>query len=354
MFDKIGEIMRAVVSADWHFSRYAMDDVVPESRLPQRLHSLLNALHGMVEYMNANGITTMIVPGDIFHNKAVIHSLGLSLCLDFVRSHPQVTFYFIDGNHDLSSMSGNGVSALKALEKEPNTIVVHESLHLPEDDILLVPWNSDMIDTVKNNKAKYLLSHFGLNEGTLSSGVSIVADIGIGDLKNYQTVILGHYHKPQDIVGKETHVYYVGSPIQLDRGERNEEKRFLDIDFSTGEIESILTEGYKKYFRFDIDKETNVERLVEQANELKLQGHEVSMTLLESVTISPEIKLDDFQIVDKRDIDITNRGISIDMAESDRLKKYCEIQEVPEDDVDLYIQVGLELMNMGGEDAGGV
>jgi len=54
-----------------------------------------------------------------------------------------------------------------------------------------------------------LISHFGLSEGMLNSGMSIISDIGLKDLRGkYELVLLGHYHKPQEIIYILNLAYY--------------------------------------------------------------------------------------------------------------------------------------------------
>ena len=133
------------------------------------------------------------------------------------------------GNHDLSGRGKDAVSALKSLDNEPNVMRIGKTTTI--GDLFLVPYSPDMVTDIKNNKSKYLISHFGLSEGILNSGMSIVSDLSISDLDGrYRYVLLGHYHKPQSIKKATIDLYYVGSPIQIDWGEKNEEKRFLVVD----------------------------------------------------------------------------------------------------------------------------
>ena len=129
-----------------------------------------------------------------------------------------------------------------------NTFIPHLA-----SDVMFIPYSYDMVDTVKNNSARILISHFGLNEGILNSGISIVADISLADLVGkYDLVILGHYHKPQEIIRDDIKLYYVGSPIQLDWGEKGDEKRFLVVDTDTLDVKSIPTTAYRKYIEIDL------------------------------------------------------------------------------------------------------
>ncbi len=67
-------------------------------------------------------------------------------------------------------------------------------------------------------------------------------------LPQAQYVALGHIHKPQEI-GSSSRCFYSGSPLQLDFGERDQQKRVVIVDVKAGfpaNIESIpLSSGRK-------------------------------------------------------------------------------------------------------------
>ena len=54
--------------------------------------------------------------------------------------------------------------------------------------------------------------------------------------------------------------------------------------------------------------------------------------------------LDGFTIVDKTEADITDRGITSSMSQEDKLKKYLEIREIPEDQQDAYLKEAFEII----------
>jgi len=57
----------------------------------------------------------------------------------------------------------------------------------------------------------------------------------------------------------------------------------------------------------------------------------------------------EFNIIDKTDKDITDRGITSNMSTEDKLKKYLEIKEIPEDKHELYMSVAMEIIRKGDE-----
>jgi len=284
------------VTSDWHLSKYSNDQIDISSNLPERLSSLKNTMYFIASYVIENNIKNIVIAGDIFHNKSIIHSIALNIFLRFLRDHQELKFIIISGNHDLSGKIGNVVSALSSIEYEPNVTYISNPLKI--GNILFVPYSSNMIETIKNSSSEYLISHFGLNEGMLNSGISVVADIGIKDLEGkYKNVLLGHYHKPQEIIRDNIKVYY------------------------TGRIETL-----------------------QKARELKNQGHHVQLSQTEEMDVS-DIR-DEFKIKNNIVHDVTNRGICSSMTIEDKFKKYLEIREIPEDDFNEYLGIGFEIVNL--------
>jgi len=334
--------MKFAFSADIHLSRYGQDKLEDETSLPERLDSLKRALDNMALYCVKNNIRVMILGGDILHGKSIIYAIAQDIMLDFFNHWSDlIRFYVIDGNHDLSGKGHQVVSALKPLRNVPSLTWVPFNETLRIGNMLMVPYGPDMVDTIKNNSADVLVSHFGLNEGVLNSGISIVADISLRDLTGkYKLVLLGHYHKPQEIIREDISLYYVGSPIQLDWGEKNDDKRFLVVDTDTMEVESIPTTGYKKHIELDIS-DSNKQETLEAAKEAQEQGHYVKIVKRENVDLGDT----DFMVVDKTEKDITNRGITSSMSQSDKFRRFLEIKEIPEDDQERYLNKALELVD---------
>jgi len=331
--------MKFAFSADWHLSAYSQDDVEKESGLSKTLFEIVNTLKYIVNYCLKNSIKTIVVGGDLLHGKSIIHAVAQGCLLDFFRSYNDIHFIVIDGNHDLSSKGKRVVSALKSIDKEPNVTRIEK--YKKDGDILYVPYSIDMIDIIKNNSSKYLISHFGLSEGQLNSGISIISDISIKDLQGkYEEVYLGHYHKPQEIIRNDIKLYYVGSPIQLDWGEKHEEKRFLVIDTDKRTVESIHTEGYTKYFSIPINI-NNKDSVLQEIKKLKNEGHLVRLEKMDEVNL--EDLSSDFNIIDRVDKDITNRGINNEMNDRDKLIRYLEIMKIPKDDHEKYLSVALNI-----------
>jgi DNA repair exonuclease SbcCD nuclease subunit len=340
--EKIGgqESMKFLFTADIHLSRYGQDKIESESNLPERLHSIKETLHSMGDYCYDNDIGLFVIGGDIMHNKSIIYSMAQDLMLGFFEQYEDLEFSVLDGNHDLSGKGADAISSLRCLHSVDNVDWVNRS-PTGWQDMVSIPYSYDVANQVKTGKRKILISHFGLDEGMLNSGISITSDISLSDLiGKYELVLLGHYHKPQEIIRDDIRLYYVGSPIQLDWGEKGDEKRFLIVDTDTLDVQSIPTVGYKKHIEIEINNSNKAEVLIE-ATQQKESGNYVKLIKTESV----EIESDQFSVIDKTDKDITNRGITSTMSERDKLNRFMEIKEIPSDKTERFLNAGLEIIN---------
>lgn len=326
--------MKFAFIADLHLSGYSNDRLTKDN-LPEKLDSIMKTLYNVVGQCREKEIDTIVIGGDILHGKSIIYTIAQSEFLDFLRYNQDTKFIIIDGNHDLSSRSKSYVSALKALDSEHNVFRVSDNYYHKDMECLFVSYSTHMIDLIKNSEAKILVSHLGLSEGILNSGISLISNLSMNDLRGrYKLVLLGHYHKPQQIIEEDISMYYVGSLIQLDWRETGDEKRFLIVNTDTLEVEEVPTSGYKKYIEFSI-KEDNKQQTIEEAKKVLDEGNYVRIIKEEKVDTKG---LDDFIIIDKVEKDITNRGITSTMSQEDRLKRYLEIKDIQESDQPIYFE----------------
>lgn len=336
------DIDKFVFTADLHLSEYGNDKIDSSENLSEKLTGIKKTIYNIAEYCVKNKIPTIVIGGDLLHDKSKIYTVALNILLEFFRSYKnKLNFIVIDGNHDLSGKAANVVSALGALQSEENVLWITQNSKQIED-VLFVPNSVNMVNIIKKSSAKYLISHLGINEAVLSSGISVPAEIKFKDLeKKYEVVLLGHYHKPQHFGNENLQVFYVGSPVQLDWGEKHEEKRFLVIDRKNNTIQSVETSGYKKYFELELTEE-NKKEVVLEARKLQANGHRVNLKKLNDITDDDSLK--EFHVIDRTEKDITNRGITTAMSMAEILNKFMEIKKVPDEKTSLYAEVALRIM----------
>jgi len=331
--------------ADIHLSRYGSDKIEDDTNLPERLHSIKSALYEVAKYCIDNGIEELVIGGDVLHGKSVIYAIAQEIMLQYFEDfEDKLLFTVIDGNHDLSGKGDDVVSALRPLAKVDNVkwVPYSEVYHRESDDVLFVPYSTKLPEIIREHKANILVSHFGLSEGILNSGLSIISDISLKDLiGRYKLVLLGHYHKPQEIIRSDIALYYSGSLIQLDWGEKNDLKRFLVIDTDTLDVQSVPINDYKKHIELEI-KAGNIDEILAAAKKARDDGDHVKVIMREKVDLTGF--KGEFNVVDKTEADITDRGITSSMSQEDKIKKYLEIKEIPEDQIELYMKEAFDII----------
>jgi DNA repair exonuclease SbcCD nuclease subunit len=335
--------MKFAIIADIHLSRYGQDKVEDKSNLPERLFSIKSAIYEVANYCVKRSIDFIVIAGDLLHNKSVIYAIAQDIMLEYFETFSGLKFIVIDGNHDLSGKGADVVSALRPLSNIRNIKWVPYSTTYRIQNMLFVPYSYELPKIIKENESEILISHFGLNEAVLNSGLSIIADVALKDLiGRYKLVLLGHYHKPQEIITPDISVYNVGSPIQLDWGEKGDEKRFLVVDSDTLDVQSIPITHYKKHIELEITEE-NKDEIIELARQAKKDGNHIKVIMKESVDLT-SVK-GEFNVVDKTERDVTDRGISSSMSQEDIFRRYLTIKGIPEDQLDNYFNAARNIIN---------
>jgi DNA repair exonuclease SbcCD nuclease subunit len=203
---------------------------------------------------------------------------------------------------------------------------------------------------MQGDKQAILISHFGLDEAQLASGISIRAGISARDLTMFKLVVLGHYHTPQNLKCYETEIHYTGSPIPVRRDEAGEEKRFLVVDTDTLEVTSVPTEGYRRYIELVLDEDTDLKEFTEQIELYKRLNYFVIIKK-NIANVPSELKecMETTQVIDNFEKDPTLRGITSGMSPEEQCKKYLEIIMMPEEEWEEYVKIAMEIITEAEE-----
>jgi len=268
--------MKYVIFADPHLAGKDKEFIdLDGKKYPRKefyvINNMYNALERFkVEYPDEE--KNLIIAGDIFHHKNYAHASSEDLFSQFISHFEDWNKYIITGNHDVSDKTENPITLLSHMKhkKYQNLTILEpgETLIL-EDKILLLPWSKNFLDTLRdkiesNPEIEVLISHFGVNEAVLSSGLSHVDRITFKDLSVYfKMIILGHYHKPQLLENENSKLIYVGSVVQENWGESNEDKRYIIFDSDSCEYDSIPT-IYPRYITRYTDNIDDVKTIVKE------------------------------------------------------------------------------------------
>ena len=75
----------------------------------QRKAELLKAFDDMVSYGAENGVSAIIIAGDLF-DKGKVSADTRNTVVSVIEQHPQIAFFYLRGNHDRSDLFGPGDS----------------------------------------------------------------------------------------------------------------------------------------------------------------------------------------------------------------------------------------------------
>jgi exonuclease SbcD len=253
--------MRAIVTGDLHLGLNT-DSYYVKGQGNSRLAEQRETLMYIIDYAIEEKIDTIIVAGDIFDNSNpnAIYEFGFNSVLARAKRYNK-RFILLQGNHDWNRNGYGALGPIKALfscEGDDRFIKIIDEPVIFEN-ILWMPHCSiakaqDYCDFVTSlalaSKPKYLIGHFhavgakvGFERTLLSNGELSIKSYP----ESVKLAILGHIHKPQEFEVAGVSTVYVGSTQKNDISENDEHKRFLDIDFYTGEYKSMPITTCKDY-----------------------------------------------------------------------------------------------------------
>jgi exonuclease SbcD len=234
----------AVFSTDWHIK----DDNV---------ESVVDLVTQQCELAKKLGVFILVCLGDVFNSRKSQTLLCLNTfgrMLDVIQKN-NLTLYCIPGNHDKTDYESEE-SFLDSFEHHPNfclfkkykysDIVTGIRLHfLPflKEEQWLSKFNYDLSEKGKN----ILCSHIAVVGSCNNDGTRIDNGISPTIFKEFDSVLLGHYH---DMQQPAKNIFHLPSIQQNNFGE-NSEKGFTVL-YSDGSHELVKSK-FKEYIKVKID-----------------------------------------------------------------------------------------------------
>lgn len=166
--------MKIIHCADLHLDSNMTSNLTGE-KAKERKSELLMTFNKMIQYAQDNEVQAVLIAGDLFDKKKVSKT-ALSIVRQAIVMHPQIEFYYLQGNHDVDSLIGD-------MEKIP------DNLKLFGDT-----WTSYHIAGKENTEASYGEGAAEAASGNAPvsvtiSGVELSAD-NAGSI--YDSLVLNH------------------------------------------------------------------------------------------------------------------------------------------------------------------
>ena len=345
--------MLRIAIADIHLSEYKTDKVI-EDNYPRRLYEIILTFKKVCEYAKKNNIKVIDILGDLHSDKNIIYTDAQNAFKKILDDNQDIQFNILAGNHDLSSTGGGATSTIEVFDKYPNVnCYINNPLRIGSGvrglgNITVLPYSHNIVEQLHDLEPNdILLSHFGLSEAVLQSGISVISNIGMKDLAKFKLVLLGHYHKPQEIRNDKTRLFYTGCPVHFNWNDKNEKKRFLVYNDETCEVSSIPIDWVTQFREFTIDGSTDYLKIMDEIKNEKEKGNKVRVRKLIKLNKDQQAELlaNDISIVDDCSVDVTQRGITLNLSRDEKFKKFLTYKEVHDTEHDDYVDVMTKLLS---------
>lgn len=202
--------------------------------------------------MEESGLDTIFFAGDVFHDRHEIGVNTLHVAKQFFEKLDKYNIYILPGNHDSFLSHTVEINSIEILAKsnitvfkKPTTIQVCNKL------VTFCPWKTDisLLEPVD-----MLVGHFEITNFKMSSKEGAICSHGetaTSLLQKSQCVVTGHFHyRDHKQYNENKYILYLGSPYEMDFGDRGQNKGVTIIDFTDlTNIEFVINNVTPKHYR---------------------------------------------------------------------------------------------------------
>ena len=222
----------------------------------QTWHKICLDLAGWInKVMKEHKLDTIFFAGDVFHDRHEIGVNTLHTAKKFFNILKDYQVHLVPGNHDAFLSSNVEVNSVEILERDninvytnPTTIQVGEKL------VTFCPWKT----VVKNlDKVDMLVGHFEIaNFRMNATKICDHGDSSTDLLEKADAVVTGHFHYKEHRTYEDgKYVMYLGSPYEMDFGDRDQQKGVTIIDFDDiTKFKFVENHITPKHFRLKISE----------------------------------------------------------------------------------------------------
>jgi len=219
------------------------------------------------QVMVENKLDTIIFAGDVFHDR---HEIGVNTLYTAKRFFDLLSnykIYIIPGNHDSFLSSTVEINSAEILSNK-NVFVFSKPtiLEVDEKTILMCPWKTDISTIIE--KFDYVVGHFDIVNFKMNANKICEEGTSSKELfEKTKNVITGHFHCRQFREYSEGNILYLGSPYEMDFGDRGQQKGITIVDIASETFSFTENTLSPKHFRLQINdliekKYTNLQEIV--------------------------------------------------------------------------------------------
>jgi len=204
------------------------------------------------QQMKIYKLDTIFFAGDVFHDRHEIGVNTLHAAKKFFDLLKDYQVHLIPGNHDAFLSSTVEINSVQILENknifvysEPTTILAGNK------QITFCPWKTQIANLPKSDMlvGHFEIANFKMNSTKICDHGDSSADL----LEVADHIVTGHFHY-REIRNYEDgkYILYLGSPYEMDFGDRDQPKGVSIIDLDTFDVEFVENHVTPKHFRLKI------------------------------------------------------------------------------------------------------
>lgn len=212
--------------------------------------------HWIKEQMENEKLDTIFFAGDVFHDRHEIGVNTLHTARKFFNILSDYQIHILPGNHDAYLSNTVEVNSVEILSQHnifvysnPTTIKVLDKL------VTFCPWKSnlDALEKVDMLVGHFEIQNFKLNPTKICDHGDTTTDL----FKKADYVVTGHFHYREHKQYENGYVLYLGSPYEMDFGDRDQQKGITVIDFNNlNDTKFIVNDITPKHYRIKISELT--------------------------------------------------------------------------------------------------
>lgn len=242
--------MRAIISGDWHIKNDNLNNI--------HVNSILGFLDYISSYYFENDIDYIFVIGDIFHKSSNIKNeafIPVFMKL-FEMKEKGIKMIFIPGNHDI--MNVNNDTIIETFTAFGEVYKNRKNITIDDEEFIFLPYTKKESDIPSGN-GEYLITHISIADFYFDNNFQVDEKIAFKRslFEDFKMVITGHFHKYQN----RGNIYYIGSPVQVDRKEMGQEKGFGVLDTKTESLEFIEYDLAPKFIEINDKDLENIDKM---------------------------------------------------------------------------------------------
>lgn len=185
-----------------------------------------------------------------------IYKLSIKIAETFAKKFKKGV-YVILGNHDVYYKDRTDTHSLEGFDRIFDNFHIFDKpaqLKIGNHNFLMLPWieNLDSLKDVisKNSSSDYVFCHTDFKGFSLNKATKLEHGLEQEDIKGFKRIYSGHIHIRQE----NSTVLYVGTPFEMDRGDRGNEKGFYVLDISNTKIKEKFVPNTlsPKHLKFDV------------------------------------------------------------------------------------------------------